>query len=158
MGVFMMVLIFKNTKCRLTRIGIICRIMEILLRKPFFLLFRFRDIDAFDFENDRPRPIIAAGDHNPLIIGPAMHDRTALQGRIHIAADGIPGLPAEPTIHEMVEIILLRRPFQNESIPLFKTGTFSGIRIRQIFLLIRRKYLRFQDRDPAFVLHSGLLS
>ena len=55
----------------------------------------FCNIDSFNFEDNRSCTIVAAGDHDLVIIHPAMHDAPALQRRINISADGVPCLGAE---------------------------------------------------------------
>ena len=80
-------------------------IYAISIALPLFIILR--DINPLNLEDDRPGAVIAAGDHHPIIIGPALHDGTTLQGRINIAADGIPCLPAEFAIHQVIEVILL---------------------------------------------------
>ena len=82
----------------------------------------------------------------------------SLQCRVHVPADGIPRLTAELTIHQVIEIILLRRAFEQESIARFKEGARAGLWISQILLLKIRKALCFQYGYSAFVLHSDLLS
>ena len=89
-------------------------VSEVLLSQPLPLLIILRDINPLDLENDRPGAIIAAGNHHTVIIGPAFHDGTALQGSINIAADVIPCLPAEVAIHKMIEVILLWSTLQRD--------------------------------------------
>ena len=60
--------------------------------------FRFLsvlNIDSFDFENNRSRSVITASYHKLIIIGPSMHNRTALKRRVDIPADAIPGFRAK---------------------------------------------------------------
>ena len=72
---------------------------KILSGKPFPLFLIFREIDALNLKDHRACAVIAAGDHDPVIIGPSMHDGAALKCRIDIAADGIPCFPAEFSVH-----------------------------------------------------------
>ena len=65
------------------------------VREPFFLLRSLRDVDSLDFEDNRAGPVITAGDHHAVVVGPALHDGTALKSCVNIAADRIPGFPAE---------------------------------------------------------------
>ena len=53
-------------------------ILKILLRQPCGFLVILRDIDALDLEDDRPCAVVAAGDHHAVVVGPSLHDRTAL--------------------------------------------------------------------------------
>ena len=90
--------------------------MEVLLCQPFFLFRRFRDVDPFDLEDDRTGAVITAGDHHSVVIGPAFHDGAALKGSVNIAADRIPGFAAELAVHQVIEIILLRRALEYKGI------------------------------------------
>ena len=54
----------------LARIGVLSCIPEVLLCQPLPVLVILRDIDALDFEDDRSRTVIAAGDHHTVIVGP----------------------------------------------------------------------------------------
>ena len=92
----------------LSGIGILSRIFEILLCQPSFFFQSFWNVDAFDLEDDRPRAVVAAGNHHAVIIGPALHDRSALKRSIDISADGVPRLAAELSVHQVIEIILFR--------------------------------------------------
>ena len=87
-------------------------IPEVLLRQPLPLLIILRDVDALDLENDRPRAVVAAGDHHAVVVRPALHNGASLQCRVHVPADGVPRLTAELTVHQVIEIILLRRAFE----------------------------------------------
>jgi len=55
------------------------------------------DIDALNFEDEWPRSVVAAGDHDPVVLCPAVHNGTALQRGVDIAADGIPRLRVNGT-------------------------------------------------------------
>ena len=81
-----------------------------------------RNVDALDLEDDRAGAVIAAGDHHAVIFGPALHDGAALQGCVHVSANCVPGLAAKLAVHQVVEIILLGRAFQQEGIPVKGTG------------------------------------
>ena len=102
----------------------------------FPLLIILRNVDSFDLENDRSRTVIAAGDHHAIVIGPAFHDRAALQCCVNIATDSIPCLAAELAVHQVIEIVLLRRTLQNEFVSHIEEGTGAGLGIRQILLLV----------------------
>ena len=67
----------------------ICTVPKALLCQlgSFFIILR--DAYAFNPENDRPGVIVAADNHYPVIVRPALRDRTALESRIYISADGI---------------------------------------------------------------------
>lgn len=64
-------------------------IHEVLLCQPLPLLVRLRNVDTLDFEDDRPCAVIAAGNHNPVVGGSALHDGTTLQNCINLATDGL---------------------------------------------------------------------
>ena len=113
-----------------------------------------REGDSLDPEDDRPRAVVAAGDHHSVIVGPALHDGAALQRGIYIPADGIPGLAAELPVHQMVEIVLLRCAFQQEGVARFEKRTRTGPGVCQILFLKLGKTLCFQNRDPAFMLYA----
>jgi hypothetical protein len=103
-------------------VGILCRILEILLFQPFPFLFGLGDIDPLDLEDHRPGPVVATGDHHPLIIGPLVHDGSALEGCVDIPADGVPRLPAEFPVHQVVKIVPLSGTLKQKGISLLKTG------------------------------------
>jgi hypothetical protein len=124
-----------------------------LLCQPLGFFVILRDIDSLDLEDDRPRAIVAAGNHDPIVICPALHDRATLQRCVHIPADGIPGFAAELSIHQVIEIILLRRALEEKGIARFEERTRARLGISQILFLKVWKTLRFQNRYPAFVLH-----
>ena len=65
------------------------------LKAPPLPLLSVLNIDSFDFENNRSRSVITASYHNLIIIGPSMHNRTALKRRVDIPADAIPGFRAK---------------------------------------------------------------
>ena len=52
---------------------------------------------------------------------------SSLKRGVDISADCIPCLPTELAIHQVVEVILLRRSFQKECITFFEEWTWSGI-------------------------------
>ena len=106
--------ISTNRICSSTCIGILGRILEVLSCQPLSFFVCFRDVDPLDFKDDRPRSIVAAGDHYAVVISPAFHDRTALQRCVYIAADGVSGFSEEFTIHQVIEIILLRGALEDE--------------------------------------------
>lgn len=133
-------------------------ISEILLRQPFPLLVILGNVDPFDLENDRPRTVITTGDHHAVIIRPAFHDRAALKGSVDIPAHGIPCLAAELAVHQMIEIVLLRRTLQNKFVSHIEEWTGAGLGIRQILLLVIGKAFLIYHCDFAFVLHIIFLS
>ena len=89
---------------------------------------------------------------------PPLHNRAALQCRVHIPADSIPRLTAELTIHQVIEVILLRGTPEQKSIARSKEGTRAGLWISQVLRLKILKALRLQYGYSAFMLHSDLLS
>ena len=138
-------------------VGILCRILEILLFQPFPFLFGLGDIDPLNLEDHRPGPVVAAGDHHPLIIGPLVHDGSALEGCVDIPADGVPRLPAEFPVHQVVKIVPLSGTLEQKGISLLKAGTGSRLGVRKILLLVLRKHLGLQYCNSAFVLHGFTL-
>ena len=137
----------------LSCIRILGGVVEILLLQPGFLLFRLRDVDALDLEDDRPRTVIATGDHHPVVVGPPLHDGPSLQGCVHIPADGIPRFPAELAVHQVIEVILLGRPFEQEGVPFLEERARPGMGIGQVFLLVIREALGLQHGYLALVFH-----
>ncbi len=137
----------------LTCIRILGGVMEILLLQPGFFLLSLRDVDALDLKDDRPRTVIATGDHHPVIVGPPLHDGPTLERGVHVPADGIPGLPAEAAVHQVVEVILPGRPLEQESVPFLEEGARTGMGIGQVFLLVIREALGLQDGYLALVFH-----
>ena len=59
----------------------------------------------------------------------------------------------ELSVHQMIEIILMRRPFKQKSFTLLEKRARAGFRICQIFLLQVRKALRFQNGNFTFMFH-----
>ena len=57
--------------CSSTCISILSCIPEVLLRQPFLFFDSLRDVDPLNLEDDRPRTIVAAGDHHAVVICPA---------------------------------------------------------------------------------------
>ena len=108
---------------------------------PLFVILRY--IDALDFEDDRPRPIVAAGDHHAVVIRPALHDGAALQSRVHISADGIPGFTAELAVHQVIKIILLGCALEQKSIAHVEERAGAGFGISQVLLLIVSEALKY---------------
>ena len=103
-----------------------------MLCQPLGFFVILRDIDSLDLEDDRPRAIVAAGDHHAVIICPALHDGAPLECRIHIAVDGVPCLTTELAVHQMVEIVLLWRAFEKKGIARFEERAGPGLGIGQI--------------------------
>ena len=137
----------------LSCIRILGGVVEILLLQPGFLLLRLRDIDALDLEYDRSRTVIATSDHHPVVVGPTLHDGPSLQGGVNVAADGVPRLPAESAVHQVVEVILLGRPFEQEGVPFLEEGARTGMGIGQVFLLVISEALGLQYGYLALVFH-----
>ena len=52
-------------------------------------------IDSFNFENNRSCTVVAAGNHDFIVIHPTVHDAPSLQRRVDVAADGVPRFRAE---------------------------------------------------------------
>ena len=140
------------------RICVFDCILEVLLRQPLLLLVILWDIDTLNFENNRPCPVVATGDHHTIVISPSLHNGATLKCCIDIPADSIPCLTAEFSIHQMIKIILLWCTFQQKSIARFEKRARAGLRISQIFLLKFRKTLSFQNSNSTFVFHGDHLS
>ena len=66
----------------------------LLFANHYSLEFLFT-IYSLYFKDDRSCSIVAAGNHNLIILRPAMHDASTLQSRINITADSIPSLRTE---------------------------------------------------------------
>lgn len=125
-------------------------------------------IDSLNLKNDRPGAVVAAGNHDAVVLRPSMHDAAALKCSINIAADGIPCLGAEghtfcsavrgarrlktsfigcTGFHQragtgMPIIIPLIIAIEQEFIPDIETGTFSAVRHSAVLLLqFREKFL-----------------
>ena len=137
----------------LSCIRILGGVMEVLLLQPGFLLLRLRDVDALDLKDDRPRTVIATGDHHTVVVGPPLHDGPSLQGGVHVPTDGVPGLPAELAVHQVIEVILLGRPFEQEGVPFLEEGARTRMGIGQVFLLVIREALGLQYGYLALVFH-----
>ena len=120
-------------------------IFKILLFQPRCFLVILWNVDAFDLEDDRPGAVVAAGDHHAVVIRPALHDGAALQSRVHIPADGVPGFAAELAVHQVVEIILLRRPFEQKGVTHVEKRAGTGLGIGQVLLLEIRKAFLIND-------------
>ena len=106
-------------------------------------------------KNDRSRAVIAASDHHPVIVGPALHDGAALQRRVYIPADRVPRLAAELSIHQMIKIILLGRAFQQKLIAHVEKRTRPGFWVGQVLLLIFGKAFLVQNCNLTLVLHTS---
>lgn len=104
-------------------IGILCAVLEVLLFKPLLLILVLGYVDALYLEDDRACAVVAAGYHHTLIVGPAVHDAAALQCGIDIAAHSIPSLATEPSVHQMIEVVLLRRTVKHERVARLETRT-----------------------------------
>lgn len=127
--------------------------MEVLLFQTGFLHLRLRDVDALDLKDDRPRTVIATGDHHTVVVGPPLHDGPSLQGGVNVPADGIPRLTAELAVHQVIEVILLGRPLEQESVPFLEEGAWTRMRVREVFLLVIREALGLQYGYLALVFH-----
>jgi hypothetical protein len=138
------------------------------------------DVDSFDFENDGPCPIGAAGDHHVVVIGPAMHNGPALEGGINIAADGVPSLGAKrnafaptmvsirrmgkiliglPRVHErplahVPKIVLAIVPAENEFVADVEARALPTDRVRAILFLQLGIKLLVQDRHLHLISHN----
>ena len=77
---------------------------------------------------------------------------------VRVLLMGIPRLTAELAVHQVVEIVLLRRALEQERISRFEERARTGLWISQKLLLKVRKALCFQYGDPAFMLHNALPS
>lgn len=136
------------------RIGVLGGIVEILLRQPLFLFRRFGDVNSFDLKDDGSRSVVTACDHDAVVVRPALHDRAALQRRVDVSAHGVPRFAAKFPVHQMIKVVLLRRPLQKKRIPLLKERARPRLRIGEIKLLIFRKTLRLQNGYSTFMLHD----
>lgn len=71
-----------------------CLISQVTLVHPIlchhFAKSGLFNINSFDLEDNGSGAVIAAGNHDFIIICPSMHDRSALQCGINISADGVP--------------------------------------------------------------------
>ena len=124
-------------------IGIIRRVGKSLLLKPCLFLIILRDVNTFNLENDRPGAVIAASDHHAIVIRPAFHDGTALERGINVPADSIPCLSTELTVHQMIEVILLWRSFEQKCIPNIEERARTRFGISQVLLLIISEALKY---------------
>lgn len=134
-------------------ISILCAVLEVLLLKPFLLFLVLRYVDALYLEDDRACAVVAAGYHHALIVGPAVHDVAALQGGIDIATHSIPRLTTEPAVHQMVEVVLLRRTVKDERIARLEARTWSRLGVGKILLLELWKHLGFENSYFALMPH-----
>ena len=143
----------KRIRALSSRIGIIRCIQKALSRQPGRFFIILRDVDPLNFKDDRSGAVIAAGNHPPVIIGPSFHDRAALESRVNISADSVPRFAAEPAVHQVIKIILLRRALEQKGIPYIEKRARAGLGISQVLFLIFRKAFFVNDRDSAFVPH-----
>jgi len=87
--------------------------------------------ETFNLEDDRPRTVIAAGDHHAVIIGPAFHDGTSLKSSVNISADSISSLPAEFAVHQVIKVILFGCTLEYKRVTRMEERTWPGLGIRQ---------------------------
>ena len=117
--------------------------MKSLFGKPCSFFFAFGNVDSFDLEDDWPGAVVAAGNHHAVIVCPALHNGAALKSSVHIPADSIPFFTAELTVHQMIEVILLWRSFEQKSISYIEEGARARIWISQVLLLIVSEALKY---------------
>ena len=117
--------------------------MKSLFGKPCSFFFAFGNVDSFDLEDDWPGAVVAAGNHHAVIVCPALHDGTALESCVHIPADSIPCFTAELTVHQMIEVILLWRSFEQKCIPNIEERARTRFGISQVLLLIISEALKY---------------
>ena len=117
--------------------------MKSLFGKPCSFFFAFGNVDSFDLENDRSCAVITACDHHTVVVGPTLHNGAALKSSVHIPADSIPFFTAELTVHQMIEVILLWRSFEQKSISYIEEGARARIWISQVLLLIVSEALKY---------------
>src|SRR5574344_2373548 len=86
---------------------------------------------SLQFEDDRTCTVATTGNHHLLVVGPAFHDRTALQSRIDITADAIPSFGAELPVHHLPKTIAVN----HEDIAFMEHRTYAGFGISKISLL-----------------------
>ena len=63
---------------------------QVLQEVPDRVVLLLRNIDPFNFENHRSRPIRTTRNHCVLFLHPTFHNRTALQTRVDVPWDCIP--------------------------------------------------------------------
>ena len=104
------------------------------------------------FEDDRTCTVATTGNHHLLVVGPAFHDRTALQSRIDITADAIPSFGAE------LPFIIFqnhrRQPWRHR---LMEHRTHADLGISKISLL-QPYNIPFSNRNFTFVVAILFLS
>ena len=80
-----------------------------------------------------------------------------MQRGVDIAADRVPGFPAESAVHQVIKIVPLRGAFQQKNVALFEKGTGAGFRIGQILLLVFGEHFGIEHGDAALMLHNNNL-
>ena len=70
--------LFGDGELVLSRISVLCSVLEILPLRPLLFFFVFWNIDSFNFEYDRSGSIITTSNHHALVICPAVHNITCL--------------------------------------------------------------------------------
>lgn len=125
--------------------------------RAFCVIFGF--VEAFDLKDDWPRAVIAASDHDAVVICPSVHDRAALKGGVYISADAVPGFCAGkfgfPVASEMPEIIFAICAFKNEFVSDLKAWAHAALGIGKVFgLEIGMKFF-VNDCDFANMFHRN---
>ena len=149
-------------KLVLSRVCIFLAAAEVVGRKIRLVLGVFRNVDAFDLEHDRTGAVVAAGDHDALVVSPVLHDGAACKRRIDVAADGVPCLRAgEGRVElspEVVEVVLSGLALEQVFLSDFKAGAGTAFGVCEIVLLELGEQLLIDDRHFALVLQGGPLS
>jgi len=94
-----------------------------------------------------------------------MHDRSALECCVYIAADAVPRLAAgevfavgAASAAESVEVVSGWSPPELEFLSFFKARAWSAFRVGEVSLLEVLKTFSLEDGDDAAVFHSSILS
>ena len=121
--------------------------------QPPALLFGLRDIDPLDFEDHRPGAVVAAGNHHPVVPGPLAHDGAPLEGGVDVSADGVPGLSAEPAVHQVVEVVLLRGALEQEGVPTRVQTAIEMQKVAEPFIV--RRANRHLEKSRVVIFGAG---
>ena len=125
--------------------------------KPGAFFFIFRFVKSFDFEDDWACAIIAASNHDAVVIGPSVHNRAALKCGIDISADAVPGFSTRkfrfPVASEMPKIVFTVGALKNEFVADMKAWAHAAFWICKIFLLEIGMQFLIDDGDFANMFH-----
>jgi len=83
-----------------------------------------------------------------------LHDGSALQSGIDVSAYRIPCFAAKSSVHQVIEIVLPGRAFEQKGVARLEEGARAGSRIGKVFFLKVREAFCFEYCDSAFVLHG----